>query len=69
MRWLLALLALVLPPLVLVRARGLWPTGAVLLWLVALALFVLVSWGVGLILAVAAGLLAFALVLRAGDRP
>ncbi len=64
MRWLVALLALFLPPLVLVRRRGLWPVIAVLLWVVAVAVFFLVAWGVGLILAAIAGLLAFALALR-----
>lgn len=64
MRWLLAFLALVLPPLVLVRARGLWPTLAVLLWVAALAVFFLIAWGVGMLLAAAAGFLAFLLILR-----
>ena len=64
MRWLLAIMALVLPPLVLVRARGLWPTLAILLWVAALAVFFLIAWGVGLLLAAAAGLLAVILILR-----
>jgi hypothetical protein len=64
MRWLLALLALVLPPLVLLRTRGRGPMLATLLWVAALAVFFFVAWGVGLLLAAAAGLLAFVLILR-----
>jgi hypothetical protein len=64
MRWLLALLALVLPPLALAGKGGAAARfGPPLLWVAALAVFFGLAWGPGLVLAALAGLLAAIMLL------
>lgn len=65
MRWLLALLALLLPPLALM-AKGGAPVrfGPALLWVAALAVFFGLAWGPGLVLALVAGIWAAIMLLR-----
>lgn len=65
MRRLLALLALLLPPLALAaRGGAVARFGPALLWGAALAVFFTLAWGPGLVLAVVAGLWAAILLLR-----
>jgi hypothetical protein len=63
MRWLLAILALVFPPAILVR-RSRAAVVAGLLWVGGLAIFFLLAWGIGAILMLLAGLFAAVLALR-----
>ncbi len=63
MRWLLALLALFLPPVALFkRTRG--AVIATALWLGGLAVFFLLAWGVGAMLMVLAGIIAAVVAVR-----
>jgi hypothetical protein len=68
MRWLLALLALLVPPIALLwRPDGAVPRGALLaavLWIAGIAVFFLLSWGVGAILVAVSGLVAALAVVR-----
>lgn len=65
MRWLLALLALVLPPVALAGGgSAVARFGPVLLWLVAVGVFFGLAWGAGVVLAALAGVLAAILVVR-----
>lgn len=65
MRWLFALLALLLPPLALAAKGGaLARFGPALLWVAALAVLFGLAWGPGLVLAVVAGIWAAIMLLR-----
>ena len=69
MRLLLALCALLVPPLALAARRTRLSWAAAALWLVAAAIFFTLAWGPGLLLAGLAGLLAAGAVLAAPRRP
>jgi hypothetical protein len=58
-RLLVALLAVVLPPLALLAGRGVLAIVGALLWVAALGVFFGVAWGPGLLLALFAGLVGF----------
>ena len=63
MRWLLALVALLFPPILLwQRSRA--ALGVASLWAAGVAVFLLLAWGVGAILVMLAGVLAALLALR-----
>ncbi|MFQ3595791.1 MAG: hypothetical protein SNJ63_06720 [Sphingomonadaceae bacterium] len=68
LRLLVALLALVLPPLALATGRGRLALVAAGLWAVALLIFFLLAWGPGLLLAALAGVLGAVAVLFARRR-